>query len=61
MDFFKKHAALRIILILAFFLLGLGLVLYGWTLVGKMAGVGIMLAGIVSLLLSMKIYNIRYE
>ena len=48
-------------LIALFFLGGMGLVIYGWTLSGKLAGLGIMLVGLVLLLAALFIYNKPFQ
>ena len=52
---------LRALFIAAFFFLGLGLVIFGWTLKGQLSGVGLMVAGVVLLLAALMIYNKPYE
>ncbi len=61
MKFWKEHATLRVTLIALFFLGGMGLVVYGWTLSGKLAGLGIMLVGLVLLLAALFIYNKPFQ
>ena len=48
MNFWKKHVALRFVLIALFFAAGLILTLVGWSMTGKLAGLGLMLVGIIS-------------
>lgn len=60
MKFWKDHAALRIVLMIMFFVVGLALVLYGWSLTGEMAGLVLMLIGIVLMLTTLLIYNQRF-
>ena len=61
MKFWKEHTTLRVTLIALFFLGGMGLVIYGWTLSGKLAGLGIMLVGLVLLLAALFIYNKPFQ
>ena len=61
MKFWRDHAALRVSLVTVLAIIGLALVIYGWTLTGTLAGVGIMLLGLAFLLGAMKIYNLQYE
>ncbi|MCI9121803.1 MAG: hypothetical protein HFG00_09825 [Oscillibacter sp.] len=61
MKFWKEHTSLRACLIALFFLGGLGLTVYGWTLTGKMSGLGLMMAGVVLLLSALLIYNKPFE
>ena len=51
MKFWKDHAALRIVLMVLFFVVGLALVLYGWSLTGQMTGLILMLVGIMAVLI----------
>lgn len=56
-----ENSKLRIFFILLFFLLGLGLVIYGWTLTGKSFGLLLMLIGVVFLLSAIFVYNKPYR
>lgn len=60
MKFWKDHAALRIVLMILFFVAGLALVLYGWSLIGKMTGLILMLVGVILMLTTLLIYNQRF-
>lgn len=60
MNFWKEHTNLRVIIIAAFFVIGLVLVVSGWKMTGKLAGLGIMLIGLVLLLSALMIYNKPY-
>lgn len=51
---------LRIALMLATFVLGVVLLIWGWTMTGKMAGLLIMLAGVALLLGTLALYNHPY-
>lgn len=55
--FWKEHATLRVILIAVFFALGIGLTIWGWTMTGKLLGLGIMLVGVAALLAALWVYN----
>ncbi len=44
--FWKNHPALRMVLMLALFVLSIALVTAGWKMTGQLAGLGIMLAGV---------------
>ncbi len=57
MKFWKEHASLRMILIALFFIAGIVCVIMGWKMTGKLAGLGIMLIGLVLLLAALMIYN----
>lgn len=61
MKFWKEHTCLRCALIALFFFAGLGMVIYGWTLTGRLSGLGIMLAGVVLLLAALMVYNRAFE
>ena len=60
MKFWKDHAALRIVLMILFFVAGLALVLYGWSLTGEMTGLILMLVGVILMLTTLLIYNQRF-
>ena len=57
MNFWKEHVKLRVLFIAAFFVVGLGLVIYGWKMTGELAGLGLMMLGVVLLLAALFIYN----
>ena len=61
MNFWKNHAALRTVLIVLFFVLGMFLTITGWKMTGKLLGLGIMLVGIVFLLVALFVYNALYK
>lgn len=61
MKYWKEHASLRILLIAAGFLVGLGLILLGWSMTGRLSGLLIMLVGLASLLTALLLYNKPYE
>jgi hypothetical protein len=61
MDFFKKHATIRGLLIVLFFVLGMVLTIAGWKMTGKLEGLGLMLVGIVLLLTALFVYNAPYS
>ena len=61
MNFWKNHTALRFILIALFFVVGLVLTLVGWSMTGKLAGLGLMLLGIILLLTALFVYNAAYK
>ena len=61
MNFWKNHAALRAVLIVLFFVLGMFLTITGWKMTGELAGLGLMLVGIVLLLTAMFVYNAPYR
>ena len=59
--FWKNHPALRIVLMIALFVLSIALVVAGWKMTGQLAGLGIMLVGVVLLLAVLAIYNATYQ
>ena len=61
MNFWKNHTSLRFILIALFFVVGLTLTLVGWKMTGELAGLGLMLVGIVLLLTALFVYNAPYR
>ena len=61
MNFWKNHSALRFALIVLFFVAGLALTLVGWSMTGELAGLGLMLVGIVLLLTALLVYNAAYK
>ena len=61
MNFWKEHATLRGALIALFFVLGMVLTIVGWKMTGELAGLGIMLVGIVLLLTALFVYNAPYS
>ena len=61
MDFFKNHAGIRGLLIVLFFVAGMALTISGWKMTGELAGLGLMLVGIVLLLTALFVYNAPYS
>ncbi len=61
MQFWKDHTALRVGLIALCFAAGIALVVLGWRMTGKLAGLGLMLVGVVLLLIALAIYNKPFE
>jgi hypothetical protein len=59
--FWKTHPALRIVLMIVLFVLSIALVVAGWKMTGQLAGLGIMLVGVVLLLAVLAIYNATYQ
>ena len=59
--FWKTHPALRILLMIVLFVLSVALVVAGWKMTGQLAGLGIMLVGVVLLLAVLAIYNATYQ
>ena len=61
MNFWKNHLALRSVLIVLFFVIGMVLTIVGWKMTGKLLGLGLMLLGIVFLLTALFVYNALYK
>ena len=61
MKFWKEHMPLRVSLITIFTVVGLILVVAGWKMTGELAGLGIMLVGLVLLLTALLLYNKPFE
>ena len=61
MKFWKEHTALRLTLMLITFVLGLFLLIYGWKQTGQLGGLGLMLAGVILLLVTLALYNKPFE
>ena len=61
MNFWKNHTALRMVLILIFFVLGMVLTIVGWKMTGQLLGLGLMLIGMVFLLTALFVYNALYK
>lgn len=61
MNFWKNHTALRVTLIILFFVIGMVLTIAGWKMTGKLKGLGLMLVGIIFLLTALFVYNKPYS
>ncbi len=61
MNFLKDHDKLRTLLIALFFILGIVLTIVGWSMTGKLLGLGIMIVGIIFLLTALLVYNAGYK
>ena len=61
MKFWKEHPALRVALIAILFVLAMVMIVAGWRMTGQLAGLGIMILGVVLLLAALAIYNKPYE
>ena len=61
MNFWKEHTTLRFALIALFFVIGLVLTVVGWSMTGKLLGLGIMIVGIIFMLAALFIYNAAYK
>ena len=60
MRFWKKHLALRAVLMILFFIVGFVSVLIGWSMTGQLTGLGLMLLGIVLMLTALWLNNKAY-
>lgn len=61
MEFWKEHVTLRVTLIAAFAVLGVICTIVGWKMTGELAGLGIMMLGVVFLLVALSVYNKPFE
>lgn len=61
MNFWKERGILRIFLMILFFIVGLTLVLVGWSMTGELKGLGLMCIGIVFMLTTLFVYNARFK
>ena len=61
MKFWKEHTGLRALFIAGFFLVGLALVIYGWTMTGRLSGLGLMIVGVILLLSALMVYNKPFQ
>ena len=53
--------ALRSVLIVLFFVVGMVLTIVGWKMTGQLLGLGLMLVGMVFLLTALFVYNALYK
>ena len=60
-EFFKENPKVRIILIIASFVMALFFVIIGWKQTGEMTGLIKMILGVAFLLAALKLYNITFE
>ena len=60
-NFWKEHETLRFALIAIFFVIGLVLTIVGWKMTGQLAGLGLMVLGMIFLLSAMLIYNKPFQ
>lgn len=61
MKFWKNHVALRIFVIALLAILGVALTVIGWKMTGQLAGLGIMIVGMILLLTAIFVYNAAYK
>ena len=57
----KELLTIRSLLIVVFFAAGMVMTINGWRMTGELAGLGIMLAGVVLLLTALFVYNKPYK
>ena len=61
MKYWKEHMGLRAILMTVFFVVGFILLIGGWKMAGQLAGLGIMIVGVILLLTALMLYNKPFE
>ncbi len=61
MKFWKDHVALRVLLMIAFFIIGIVLLIVGWRMTGELAGLGLMVVGVIFLVTTFMLYNKPFE
>ncbi len=61
MKFWKNHTALRVFVIALLAMLGVTLTIVGWKMTGQLAGLGIMIVGMIFLLTAIFVYNAAYK
>ena len=61
MNFWKNHTTPRTALILPCFVARMVLTVAGWKMTGQLAGLGLMLVGVILLLTALFVYNAPYK
>ena len=61
MNYWKEHTTLRLTLMVILFDAGVILTFAGWSMTGKMAGLGLMLLGLALLLAALYLYNKPFQ
>ena len=61
MNYWKEHNALRLALMVILFAAGVILTFAGWSMTGKLAGMGLMLLGLALLLAALYLYNKPFQ
>ena len=61
MNYWKEHTTLRLTLMVILFVAGVILTFSGWSMTGKMAGLGLMLLGLALLLAALYLYNKPFQ
>ena len=61
MNYWKEHHALRLALMVILFAAGVILTFAGWSMTGKLAGMGLMMLGLALLLAALYLYNKPFQ
>lgn len=61
MNYWKEHNALRLALMVILFAAGVILTFAGWSMTGKLAGMGLMMLGLALLLAALYLYNKPFQ
>ena len=61
MNYWKEHTSLRLTLMVVLFVMGVILTFSGWSMTGKMAGLGLMVLGLALLLAALYLYNKPFQ
>ena len=61
MNYWKEHNALRLALMVILFAAGVILTFAGWSMTGNLAGMGLMMLGLVLLLAALYLYNKPFQ
>ena len=61
MNYWKEHSSLRLALMIILFVAGVILTFSGWSMTGKMAGLGLMVLGLALLLAALYLYNKPFQ
>ena len=61
MNYWKEHTTLRLTLMVILFVVGIILTFAGWSMTGKMAGLGLMILGLALLLAALYLYNKPFQ
>ena len=61
MNYWKEHNALRLTLMIVLFAAGVILTFVGWSMTGKLEGMGLMLLGLALLLAALYLYNKPFQ
>ena len=61
MNYWKEHTGLRLALMVILFVAGVILTFAGWSMTGKMSGLGLMMLGLALLLAALYLYNKPFQ